>query len=131
MTHSNSIVRRATGPRTERGKQNSKNNALKHGIFSQVVLLKSEARAKLNSLLRVLWRIRRLINEDREQTQEDVGLGALETAFGGKRLSLDLLLRCESNLERTFARTLHQLEGAQRMRRAQPVPSTFNVNVST
>jgi hypothetical protein len=30
------------GPQTRHGKQNSKQNALKHGIFSKVVLLRDE-----------------------------------------------------------------------------------------
>ena len=47
-------VRGATGPRTQRGKQKSKSNALKHGIFSKVVLLKEEPRAEFDSLLRGL-----------------------------------------------------------------------------
>ena len=49
-----SVVRGATGPRTQRGKQKSKSNALKHGIFSKAVLLKEEPRAEFNSLLRGL-----------------------------------------------------------------------------
>jgi hypothetical protein len=47
-------VRGATGPRTQRGKQKSKSNALKHGIFSKAVLLKEEPRAEFDSLLRGL-----------------------------------------------------------------------------
>ena len=43
-------TRRATGPRTPEGKQRSKRNALKHGIFSGSVLLKGESRAEYNSL---------------------------------------------------------------------------------
>jgi hypothetical protein len=49
-----SVVCGATGPRTQRGKQKSKRNALKHGIFSKVVLLKDEQRAEFDSLLRGL-----------------------------------------------------------------------------
>jgi hypothetical protein len=49
-----SVVRGATGPRTQQGKQKSKRNALKHGIFSKVVLLKEEPRAEFDSLLRGL-----------------------------------------------------------------------------
>src|SRR5258708_21694884 len=49
-----SVVHAATGPRTPGGKQNSKHNALKHGIFSKVVLLKEEPRAEFNSLVRGL-----------------------------------------------------------------------------
>jgi hypothetical protein len=35
-------IHKATGPRTPVGKEESKHNATKHGIFSKVVLLKSE-----------------------------------------------------------------------------------------
>ena len=45
------VPRRATGPRTRQGKQKSKHNALKHGIFSRVVLLKEEPRTEFYSLL--------------------------------------------------------------------------------
>jgi len=46
-----SVVRGATGPRTQRGKQKSKGNALKHGVFSQAVLLEGERRIEFDSLL--------------------------------------------------------------------------------
>lgn len=42
---------KATGPRTRAGKEITKHNALKHGIFSKVVLLQSESRAEFDSLL--------------------------------------------------------------------------------
>lgn len=45
----------ATGPRTLQGKERSKHNALKHGIFSNVVLLKDESKAEFDSLLDGLW----------------------------------------------------------------------------
>jgi hypothetical protein len=45
------LVRKATGPRTVEGKQSSSRNALKHGIFSDVALLKGELRPKYDSLL--------------------------------------------------------------------------------
>ena len=43
-------IRRATGPRTPRGKERSKLNALKHGLLSKAVLLKGESRAEYTSL---------------------------------------------------------------------------------
>ncbi len=43
--------RKAGGPRTPEGKQRSKHNALKHGIFSKIVLLKDESRLEFNSVL--------------------------------------------------------------------------------
>ena len=44
---------------------------------------------------------------------------------------LDRLLRYETSLERTFDRTLSQLERQQRMRRGQPVAPRIDVHVST
>lgn len=50
-----SPVRRSTGPRTLQGKQRSKQNATRHGIFSSVVVLKGEIRTEYESLLNGLW----------------------------------------------------------------------------
>jgi len=50
-SHSVTLTRRATGPRTRQGKQRSKHNALKHGIFSKIVLLEGDSRTEFNSLL--------------------------------------------------------------------------------
>jgi hypothetical protein len=41
---SSAIVGRSTGPRTQLGKQRSKHNARKHGIFSSAVVLEGESR---------------------------------------------------------------------------------------
>ena len=79
-------ARGATGPRTPEGKQRSRHNALKHGIFSASALLKGESRAEYNSLLEglvealapegkleevlveklatTLWRLRRMIRAE-------------------------------------------------------------------
>jgi hypothetical protein len=40
----------ATGPRTELGKQRSSQNAIRHGIFSEAILLKGESQAGFDSL---------------------------------------------------------------------------------
>lgn len=44
-------VRKARGPRTTEGKQRSKHNALKYGIFAKNVLLKDESQSEFDSLL--------------------------------------------------------------------------------
>ena len=49
--HSPSRASKATGPRTTQGKERSKNNATRHGIFSKVVVLKSESRVEFDALL--------------------------------------------------------------------------------
>ena len=48
-------VQKATGPRTPQGKERSKRNATKHGIFSAAVLLPSESRNEYDSLQEGLW----------------------------------------------------------------------------
>jgi hypothetical protein len=48
---SSSLARRAGGPRTPKGKERSKRNALKHGLVSKVVLLRDEPRDEYKSLL--------------------------------------------------------------------------------
>jgi hypothetical protein len=45
------LSRRASGPRTVQGKQKSKYNAIKHGIFAEVVLPNDESRLQYESLL--------------------------------------------------------------------------------
>lgn len=44
--------------------------------------------------------------------------------------ALERLLRYEASLERSFDRTLSQLERLQRMRRGQPVPPTVKLELS-
>jgi len=44
-------MRRATGPRTELGKQRTSRNATKYGIFSKVAVLEGESRSEYQSLL--------------------------------------------------------------------------------
>ncbi len=82
---------KATGPRTSKGKEKTKHNALKHGIFCSVALLKSESPSEFNSLLNGLhdslqpegaleeilveklavlsWRYRRLIVAEKAEIQ--------------------------------------------------------------
>src|SRR5260370_10105206 len=123
--------RKGGGPRTAQGKQKSKRNALKHGIFSQVVLLKGEPRAKLDSLLSGLrtdlepegtleellvdkaavlfWRLRRLIIAERDQPKSNLEIVIKNAKDDLGPPPLDLLLRYESNLERAIERALIQL----------------------
>lgn len=49
--HSRQITLRGTGPRTPAGKERSKHNALKHGVFSKVIVLNNESRQEYDSVL--------------------------------------------------------------------------------
>lgn|SRR6267154_1179533 len=51
LATSSSITRRATGPRTPQGKERSKFNARKHGLFSKAVLLQDESCTEYDALL--------------------------------------------------------------------------------
>jgi len=86
-------VRKTSGPRTPEGKQRSKQNALKHGIFSKTALLKDESQSEFDSLLDGLlndlqpegtleqllveklaalaWRQRRLLLAERAEIQKN------------------------------------------------------------
>jgi hypothetical protein len=44
-------IHKSTGPRTPQGKERSKFNARKHGLFSKAVLLQDESRAEYDALL--------------------------------------------------------------------------------
>jgi len=87
-------VRKGTGPRTTQGKERSKLNALKSGLFSKAVLLKGESRAEYLSLLNglrddlrpegtfeavlvenlaaLLWRKRRLFQAENAEISEKI-----------------------------------------------------------
>ena len=150
-----SVVHGATGPRTQRGKERSKRNALKHGIFSSTVLLKEEPRAEFNSMLRglrndfkpqgtleeilvdklasLLWRHRRLMSVIVEGERPRKRLEfILEPDLNEIcPTPLEVSVRYETTLERAFDRALNQLEELQRIRKGQPVSPTLNVHVSS
>jgi hypothetical protein len=48
------MVRRGTGPRTAMGKERSRRNSLKHGIFAKAAVLDDESPAEFDSLLKGL-----------------------------------------------------------------------------
>jgi hypothetical protein len=50
-TQSATLIRSATGPRTSQGKERSKRNALKHGVFSKQVVLPGESGTEFRALL--------------------------------------------------------------------------------
>ena len=101
-----------TGPRTPRGKEKSRANALKHGIFSKVPLLRGESQSDIDALLRELrndiqpkgmleeilveklsstiWRYRRLLMAEVAQSRtaaEGSSLDSFGQVFGKLRLS--------------------------------------------
>lgn len=101
--NSPTIIRKSSGPRTAAGKQRSKYNARKHGIFSQETVLKGESRPQYESVLAGLlddfqpvgsaeellveklatlsWRYRRLLIAESAEIQRGAELIECEKAF--------------------------------------------------
>src|ERR1043165_5728237 len=89
-----SAGKRGTGPRTSTGKNRSSLNAIKHGLFSQIVVLDHESQSEYEKFLAgvrqafmpmgpleealadkiavILWRYRRLIQAERANVQRSV-----------------------------------------------------------
>jgi len=143
-----------TGPRTSEGKERSKRNATKHGIFSTVVVQKGESSSieyeslrnglwefyqpesaleeiLVDKLVSLFWRYRKLLIAERAEFQKndlfvtDIFANAVPTSA-----TMELLIRYEASLERSIDRTLAQLERLQRMRQGQPVAPRIDVSVS-
>lgn len=89
---SSALARRSTGPRTPQGKQRSRLNALKHGLFADSILLIGESPAEFQALLNgfresiqphgmledleveklatLFWRLRRLLRAERAKVEK-------------------------------------------------------------
>jgi hypothetical protein len=132
---SSSLSRQSTGgPRAPEGKETSKHNSLKHGIFSKVVVSRGTFDKRLNGLCcdlqpvgeleqilvekiaTLAWRYRRLIGTE-VKNSTNIDFFDPEKA----RWNSDHLLRYEASIERAFDRALTQLERKQRMRLGQPI----------
>lgn len=144
-----------TGPRTRRGKLKSRYNALKHGIFANVVLRTGPFREKqedyenllgsfresfqpdggpeellVEKLAQLAWRMARAVKADAAMvTDINLNLDWRVKLPIPEIEEMDRLLRYETRLEGAFDRTLQQLERLQRMRRGEAVPPTVKVDV--
>ena len=141
-----------TGPRTLRGKSKVRRNATKHGIFSETILKGRESRSGYQALFAgltedfhpegtmeellvqklctLLWRQRRLLQAECAEIAQKTPFVEGDTPVPPPDV-LDLLLRYEANLDRSFDRTLNQLERLQRIRLGQAVPPPVKVQLST
>ena len=151
---SNDEPHTSKGPRTAKGKAVASRNALKHGIFSSVLLLTSDSRESYDSLLSglwehfkpegmieevlveklavMIWRYRRLIATEKAEIKQGANLLEGEWSISDSTI-LNRFPRYEASIERGFDRTLTQLERIQRMRLGQPVapPVKVDLNISS
>jgi hypothetical protein len=139
------------GPRTGTGKNIASKNAIKHGIFSNAMLLKSESRVEYDSLLNglyeslkpegtlerflveklavLIWRYRRLIITETAEIKS--GGNPLDFDQHSDSAVLNRFPRYETSIDRAFDRTLVQLERLQRMRLGLPVAPPVKVDISS
>ena len=67
-------IHKSTGPRTPQGKQRSKYNAVKHGIYSKASLLKDESGGRFQSLLHELQEYHRPEGSTEELLVEKIAI---------------------------------------------------------
>ena len=134
------------GVKTEEGKAVSRYNAIKHGLLSDMVLIKKESSAELEALgqrvrndlnpqsemeflltdriVSNFWRLRRLLATEQKETRSDYNNGLLGNA--------DLFFRYETLLERGIYKALHELQRIQAARAGErpPLPLAIDVDIS-
>ncbi len=152
-------ARKSTGPRTPEGKDRASNNAVKHGLLSQEVLIRGEDGAALRELSERLreelkpvgeledmlmdrivaahWRLRRL---GRVETDIFTNLSRASDSLGGAFMidshhgnAFSKLSRYETPIERSLYKAVHELQRLQAARRAEdsvPPPATLDIDVS-
>jgi hypothetical protein len=148
-TPSSVPANRSAGPRSQRGKNASKRNALKHAIFCKVVALQGESQAEVNywvielrkyfkpegaledilvdKIAALFWRQRRVV-------VAEVAAGGFNTNpfnINESLSQMDVLMRYETMFGRAIDRALAQLERAQRIRLGQQVSPRIDLNVSS
>lgn len=142
---------KSTGPKTEEGKAVSKYNAMKHGLLSEQVLMKSEngdallelekkIRSELKPATEIefllvdkivsnFWRLKRALSfEDGEVICSQLLTGSSM----GLMHDADRFFRYETMLEKGIYKALHELERIQAKRNGEkfPPPIALDVDIS-
>jgi hypothetical protein len=124
----------STGPRTPTGKERTKHNAIRHGVFSRGILLQGESKSEFDELRSGLWRDfepedtyqellvnniainfwrrQRLLRTERAAVEGKVDAEA-PTSVIPSGSQMDRVLRYETHLYRALERDLNELERAQ------------------
>jgi hypothetical protein len=152
-------ARKSTGPRTPEGKDRASNNAVKHGLLSQDVLIPGEDGTALWELSERLreelepvgeledllvdrivaahWRLRRLGRVEADiftnlvRASDNLGGAFLIDSHGPNAFSK--LSRYETPIEKGLYKALHELQRLQAARRAEssvPPPAALDIDVS-
>jgi hypothetical protein len=152
-------ARKSSGPRTPEGKDRASNNAVKHGLLSQDVLIRGEDGAALRELSKRLredlkpvgeledllvdrivaahWRLRRLGRVEADLftnlSSASKNLGAAFMLDSHDTNAFSKLYRYETTIEKGLYKALHELQRLQAARRAEssvPPPAALDIDVS-
>jgi hypothetical protein len=152
-------ARKSTGPRTQEGKDRASNNAVKHGLLSQDVLILGEDRDALWELSEQLreelepvgeledmlvdrivaahWRLRRLGRVEADifvnMSRASGNLGEAFKLDSHHANAFSKLSRYETPIERSLYKALYELQCLQADRRAEgsvPPPAALDIDVS-
>lgn len=143
------------GPKTSEGKLISSQNAIKHGLLAQNILIKSERAQDLDAFRHAIsvdlspmgtmeellvektiaaaWRLQRLAKVESEMFNDGEMFSrnkGLQLAFDGSSEQLLTLMRYESTLEKAFYKALHELQRLQGMRLGQTVLAPIAIELN-
>lgn len=143
------------GVKTEEGKAVSKNNAIKHGILSQEIVLKDENEKTLiefgkklrtelkpetefelllvDRIIANTWRLKRALKGEKEMIEHDMknedNFGAALSYDFANYDSYGKFTRYETTLERGIYRALHELQRLQAIRSGEKLPAPMVVDI--
>jgi hypothetical protein len=146
---------KSTGPRTPEGKAVARLNALRHGIYSAMVLIPGEADAELvalgkrlradlapvgelelmlaDKIVAAVWRLRRLAGIEAKLYEEQIskpGQSPVRAFAGFTGDQMLRLSRHEASLERALYRALHELQRLQEARRSEEAEPAHLIDVT-
>jgi hypothetical protein len=142
-------ARKSTGPRTPEGRATSSQNALRHGLTAEQIIVRGESKEEFLAFYRDLYEalnptdpvaeclVERIITGEwrlRRMQRAEAGLadavGGAENVFHGLFKEMASLSRYETALDRGLQRARHELERYQARCRGEPVTAPIAVTVS-
>lgn len=149
---------KSTGPRSAEGKALARQNATKHGLLIQHVIVRGESPRELDNfrkgiyaalcpqgaleeflvdkIINAAWRLRRLTKIESELLEEKDYYGeesSISQVFHQDNCPLLTFSRYESAMERSLYRALHELQRTQTVRldRTRSAPISIELNNNT
>lgn len=141
---------KSRGPKTLAGKAVSRLNAMRHGVYSDVVLVAGESESDFVAFARRLradlapvgemeltlvdkiistsWRLRRVIQAESMYYEHEGS--PLEAFRGYRNENMYRISRHEAQLERALYRALHELTRLQAQRQGENAPSSGAIDIT-